>query len=53
MKFTIVKPLHKKGSTTEMGNYRPISLLTAFSKVLEKLIYIKTLLVSGKQQIIK
>jgi len=39
MKFTIVTPLHKKGSTKEMGNYRPISLLTASSKTLEKLIH--------------
>ena len=39
MKYSIIKPLHKKGSTKELGNYKPISLLTAFSKVLEKLIY--------------
>jgi hypothetical protein len=39
MKYSIIKPLQKKDSTKELGNYRPISLLTAFSKVLEKLIY--------------
>ena len=39
MKYSVIKPLHKKGSTKELGNYRPISLFTAFSKVLEKLIY--------------
>jgi hypothetical protein len=34
-----VKPLFKKGATTEFSNYRPISLLTLFSKVIEKVIY--------------
>ena len=39
MKYSIIKPLYKKGSTSELGNYRPISLLTVFSKLLEKIIY--------------
>ena len=32
-------PVHKKGSTTDKSNYRPISLLPAFSKVFERVIY--------------
>ena len=37
LKFSIVQPVHKKG--TNYYNYRPISLLTSFSKVFEKAIY--------------
>jgi hypothetical protein len=39
LKYAIVKPCFKKGNMQEISNYRPISLLTAFSKVIEKLIY--------------
>ena len=38
LKYSIVKPLFKKGDKYNMVNYRPISLLTAFSKVFEKII---------------
>jgi hypothetical protein len=38
-KYSIVKPLVKKGVRTDVSNYRPISILTSFSKVLEKVIY--------------
>ena len=37
LKFSEVKPLYKKGDKTEIFNYRPISLLTSFSKTLKKL----------------
>jgi hypothetical protein len=39
LKISIVKPLFKKGDKSSMTNYRPISLLTVFSKVLEKIMY--------------
>ena len=41
LKFSEIKPLYKKGPKTEYSNYRPISILTSFSKILEKLIYIR------------
>ena len=39
MKRAKIKPLFKKGDKQNMQNYRPISVLSVFSKVLEKLIY--------------
>lgn len=39
LKFAIVKPLFKKGDKAIVTNYRPISLLTCFSKILEKLVH--------------
>ena len=37
-KIAKVIPSHKKGSTKDVNNYRPISLLSVFSKIMEKLI---------------
>jgi len=34
-KFAIVRPIYNKGGKKEISNYRPISLLTAMSKILE------------------
>ena len=39
LKYAIVKPLLKKGDKKNVANYRPISLLTSFSKVFEWIIY--------------
>ena len=36
-KFAKVIPTLKKGSTKDVNNYRPISLLSTFSKIMEKL----------------
>ena len=42
LKLARVIPVFKKGENTVLGNYRPISLLTCLSKVLEKLVFIRT-----------
>ena len=36
-----VIPSHKKGSTTDVNNYRPVSLLSTFSKIMEKLMAVR------------
>ena len=41
MKIAKIIPIFKSGNQEIMNNYRPISLLPAFSKLLEKLVYKK------------
>lgn len=38
LKRSVVTPVHKGGDTSDVNNYRPISVLTGISKVLEKLL---------------
>jgi hypothetical protein len=38
MKIPKIVPIHKGGSGVSMDNYRPISLLSCFSKILEKVV---------------
>jgi hypothetical protein len=39
LKYTVVKSLLKKDNKSKIFNYRPISILSSFSKVLEKVMY--------------
>ena len=44
-KIPRVIPVHKKGSTIHYNNHRPISLLSIFSKILQKLVFLIGLVV--------
>ena len=39
LKEAHVTPIHKKGDSTEMANYRPVSILPTDSKILERNMY--------------
>jgi len=41
LKYSEIKPLFKKGDNLNISNYRPISILTSISKVLEKAVNIQ------------
>jgi hypothetical protein len=39
LKISLITPILKNGKNDEFDNYRPISVLSCFSKILEKLMY--------------
>ena len=39
MKIARVVPIHKGGDTNDVNNYRPISLLSIFDKMIEKIMH--------------
>ena len=43
LKIGLIIPIHKTGDKSKFNNYRPISLLPIFSKILEKLIHSRLL----------
>jgi hypothetical protein len=53
MKIAKIKPLYKNGNKYDIQNYRPISVLSAFSKILEKLMYNRLLSFLRKYHILR
>ena len=41
LKYALIKPIFKNGDRNNVSNYRPISLLPAFSKVFERVLYVR------------
>ena len=39
LKVVMVIPIHKGGSSQDVNNYRPISLLSIFDKIIEKIMH--------------
>ena len=52
LKIAKVLPIYKSGEKSEIGNYRPISILSTISKLLEKLIFSRTTAFFEKHSVI-
>jgi len=52
LKVAKVVPIHKEGSKTDVANYRPISLLSCFSKIFEKIMHCRILEFLDKNEIL-
>jgi hypothetical protein len=52
LKFSRVTPEYKNGLTTDPTNYRPITLLSPFSKILERIISDQLTSFIGKHEIL-
>jgi hypothetical protein len=52
LKYAVITPVHKQGSTDNPANYRPISVLPVLAKVFEFIIYKQMLLFFDKHSLI-
>ena len=51
-KIAKIAPIYKNGSKEEINNYRTISILTCFSKVIEKMIYNRLMAFFKKHEVL-
>ena len=47
-KYSKVIPLHKKGCKLERKNYRPVAILSPLSKILEKVVYMNSCMITSQ-----
>ena len=52
LKIARVIPIYKKGEKSDCSNYRPISMLNIFNKILEKLVFTRVISFLNKNKII-
>ena len=52
LKIAVIKPLYKAKDPSFFNNYRPISLLSVFSKIIERLMYTRLLNFINKHKIL-
>ena len=52
LKYASITPIHKEGSKLLLSNYRPISILPLFSKILEKIMQVRLVSYLNKYNII-
>ena len=52
MKLAKIIPLHKSGDTMNISNYRPVSVLPIFSKILERIMYNRLINFINKNEIL-
>ena len=52
LKIAKIIPIYKSGDKTDVSNYRPISILSPISKILEKLIHVRTINFFNKHSVL-
>jgi len=52
LKIAIIKPLFKHGDATNINNYRPISMISNFAKILEKIIKLRLVVYLEKNKLL-
>ena len=52
LKIAKIVPIHKSGDKSDVSNYRPISILSPISKILEKLIHVRSINFFNKHSVL-
>ena len=52
LKIAKIEPIYKSGDKSDVSNYRPISILSPISKILEKLIHVRSINFFNKHSVL-